>query len=452
MMGTCEACGHQLSAATKFCPECGHSTSVPMIELVTEPGTPSNSGSRRRANGGMVGDAAPGKRPKMPVGLLAMAVFVAVAALVLPGVFNGSTDAAGEAPAVPLATATPPPSPPTPEVEADAIEDPTSDSPAQSVVAASLTADTLLAAELPSEILVVVTPTDLITLLDLATGERWTWDPPEPLIDENPAVVGGSVVVVGESRAWARSLVIDPTGADPNWAPLGLADRVRFSTKTDRVWLRRTNPKERPSDADFLWNEVDLAGEVQRTMFRDREIYFPTPELVSGIGGDLFRLTDASINAWRVFSPYGVLIATGPNDLIVKECNSDRTCDRVWYDTANGQRRRSVYSDLADGIQASYGALLSLDGRFVYSRDGDDGVYIRSVATGESVPNNCRWSAPLVWTAGSEVFARVSDRAVELYDTSAGVPLGVVDLGSRAATDDAAGAAVHRFVFVPTGS
>lgn len=444
--------------ATKFCAECGQSTSVPTIELVLEADPSATSGVRPSNLDDLDrGESVRPRRTLMSVGLIVLVGIVAVAALVMPDQLAASPDENSAATVEPETV-----DPATDDLDggndADEGDDAASVSTPASVAMAPLTADTLVDADLPSEVLVVVTPPNSITLIDLGTGERSTWDPPEPLIDEDPAALAGSVIVVGESRAWARPVAGDSVDG---WVELGLADRVRFSTKADRVWLRRTNPKEQPHDAEFLWNEVDLHGQMHRTMFRDREIYFPTPELVAGIGGDLFRLTDASINAWRVFSPYGVLLATGHNDLIVKECKIDRTCDRFWYDTATGEKRRSVFDDLAEGIQTSYGALLSLDGRFVYSRAGSgagpdridhDAVHLRSVATGDRMPNNCRWSAPLMWTANSEAFACLGSGPVELYETTSRSALGTLDLERTPSLDESDDAVAHRFVFVPKGA
>jgi len=459
-MGSCGVCGHEFSTDAKFCPDCGQSRSVQTIDLVDLVDLSGDSSSPARFQdeaGSTDQDDASGRR-RLSFLLVGLAAVVVLAALVLPGLSGASSQQAREP-----ATPTPmPDEPPTvvplgdasdtePEADGiDAAEVEVGNAAPQypPAIVAPLVASDLQDAELPPEVLVIVSAPSNITLLDLTTGEHLSWDPPEPLVDEDPTAVGGAIVVVGETQAWARSLAAEP-GAESGWEALGLADRVRFSTKDDRVWLRRPNPKERPSDAEFLWKEVDLGGVVQRTMFRDREIYFPTPELVAGIGGDLFRLTDADINAWRLFSPYGVLIATGHNDLIVKECNNQRVCERVWYDTHTGEKRQSVYADLAQEVQTSYGARLSLDGRFVYSQVDDGGTAIRSVATGEAVPNNCAWASPIAWATNSAVFVCTVGGSVVLSRTDGRPPLGAVDLGIAGARP---GDAVDRFVFVPTES
>lgn len=479
VMGNCGACDHEFADLPKFCPECGQSTSMQMIDLVDDSTAVGREASAPGTAGGDSREPAEGARKRrwLPALLGGLVIVVAAGALLRGNLFAASSiaetaDDSAASPASPdvdgaaaesgSASEGPPGA-----ARADSAATATTGSADGSIAgpivhlagAASPPAATevvdgemaaaqlqaLLDADLPPETLVVVSAPDTITLLDLQTGERSSWEPPEPLTDEDPIAVDGSVVVVGETRAWVRPLELAAVENDePDWKFLGLADRVRFSTKPDRVWLRQLNPKERPSDAEYLWNEVDLDGTVHRTMFRDREIYFPTPELVAGIGGDLFRLTDADINAWRLFSPYGVLIATGPNDLIVKECNTDGACERIWYDTGTGQPRESVFADLAQEVDASYGARLSLDGRFIYSAVADAATYLRSVATGTAIRNDCRWSAPMAWTTDSEAFACVADGVVQLYLTGDRSRLQAVELD---ATTD-----VARLVFVPAST
>lgn len=265
-----------------------------------------------------------------------------------------------------------------------------------------------------------------VRIVDLSSGDVESWGAPEPLLREIPAIVGPALIVVGATKAWARA------PQDDGWREIAPADRVRKSSKPDRIWLRSLYEKELPTDADYIWNEVDLIGQSYRSMFRERELYFPTPELVSGLGGDIFRLTDAEINAWRLVSPNGVLIAVGQNDFVSKEC-SGRTfeCHRKWYDAATGTQRDAIFNDLAENLEASYGAFLSVDGRFVVTESADERggpslTEIRSVASGTAVANICLWDEQLVWTSGSELFACVTEDGIEIYDTSTEASLGLV--------------------------
>lgn len=265
-----------------------------------------------------------------------------------------------------------------------------------------------------AERLVLITNPDEVTLLDFEEQSSTVWAAPEPLLEESPAAISGSVIVIGESRAWARSVYMTTS----KWVDLGVADRVRISTKPDRVWIRRLNPKVHPTDAEYLWSEIDLTGAVHRTMFRDRELYFPTPELVSGIGGDLFRLTDLEVNPWRLFSPYGVIVAIGHNDVVTKECDREYVCERVWYDPATAEKRGSVYVDLAQNIEEAYGSLLSLDGRFVAYETDDGFTQVQAVASAtHMVSNECLWDHPLAWSTNSELFVCTTSRGAELHNT-----------------------------------
>jgi len=282
--------------------------------------------------------------------------------------------------------------------------------------------------------LVIIESPDTVVVLDFADGTRTEWEAPEPLRPEPPVAVQGSVVVVGMQQAWVRSLAGD------EWSAIGPADRVRFSTKPDRVWLRTLNQKTDPTDAEFLWTEADLEGRTYRSMFRNRPLYFPTPEFVSGLGSNIFRFTDAEINPWRLYSPFGVPLAIGRNDLIVRECNTRIECERVWYDLASGERRGSVYDDLAQSVAADYGTLLSPDGRFLASeleRPSSTALaFIRSVATGRIVPNDCQWNSAFAFSSQSEIVACVTDDGVALYPTSerddprsdSGLPLALLNL------------------------
>lgn len=270
----------------------------------------------------------------------------------------------------------------------------------------------------PIDQLLIVDGTDHLIALDLNAGTRTNIEFPEPLTQANPVRVGDAVVVLGETNAWVTSPRPDALG----WSKLGPADRIRYSTISDRVWLRSINDKTDPTDAEFLWNEVDLAGDVQRSMFRNRPVWFPTPEFILGLGSNVFRFTDAEINPWRLFSPFGVPMAVGRNDLIARECNTRIECENVWYDVISGERRPAIYQDLADQIDGSYGTLLSPDGRFLISElrrpTAASLAFIRSVTTGRVVANNCLWESPVAWSSDSLLFACRSADGIELHQTA----------------------------------
>lgn len=413
-MSPCVACGKPLAASDDFCPACGR---VATIDY--EPGDRAQPASAPRH-----------LRPTLWLAPLA-ACSVAVAAIVFVVFASGRIDSASDDGRRAADTS------------AVTSFDPEDDEPVAIVASDGgrgefrpLDTERLVDAEVAGEVLVVVDAPSAVRVLDLASGEWSSWAIPEPLVDEDPATVAGWVVVIGETSAWARPTATD--FADP-WVRLGPADRVRFSTKLDRVWLRSPNEKQHPSDAEYAWNEVGLDGTVFRTMFRNRDLFFATPELVAGIGGDIFRFTDASINAWRLFSPYGVIIAKGPNDLIVKECDSELVCEQVWYETATGNQRSSVYADLAQQLEPAYGAKLSLDGRYVYWEDDDGATKVQSVTTNLSILNDCNWGAPLAWASTSDLFVCTTNAGTELYESARRSSLGFVSEQPV------------RFVFAPIG-
>lgn len=398
-MGRCDSCGQRFDDADRFCRRCGHARVADFAILSSEE---SDRVSRNSAP-----------------------VVAALALLALVGI------------AVGLVLATRGPEAPVDEAQPDVQATPANGDGTSTVDLSSMVASddagssgfvgvapdgqfeaAAVASDLASwdnpELLAIVRTSGDVVIHDLVNASMVTWSAPEPLVDEDPAELDGHLVVIGETYAWTHPL----QGSDADWNRLGPADRVRTSTKEGRVWLREVNAKENPWDAEYLWSEVDLSGTVYRTMFRNRDIYFPTPELVSGIGGDLFKLTDAEINPWRIFSPYGVIIAVGENDLVTKECDRDFNCTRVWYDPVTAARRDSVYDDLAENIGASYGARLSPDGRFALTLSEGGRTQITKLAAPiDRFENRCLWDEPFVWTADARLLACQTETGMQLYDT-----------------------------------
>lgn len=463
-MGSCNACGQSLDAFDHFCRACGHRVVEPIELEFTGDAAKTGAIANPRQQTLHVSSPEPNRRranAQQALGLVLAMLVVGLVGFTWVRADSNVTDsnatesnaaessatdpndaAPGRGAATDLATAR--------ETRTDAAHfvaiapDPVS----------PVDLATFSQSDLSTDIFVLIEGEDRISLINMATGAQSSWDVPEPLLAEDPVAVDGSVVVVGETSAWTRSVAASTVSAtahdEPTWRRLGPADRVRFSTKRDRVWLRSLNVKSDPTDAEFLWNEVDLSGQIHRTMFRDRELYFPTPELVAGIGGDIFRLTDADINAWRIFSPYGVIIATGHHDLVVKECDSQLQCERVWYDTTTGTERDPVYADLAQNIDTTYGARISLDGRFAYYESESGGLRVQSVVDGRAINNRCQWNHQMAWTGSSEVLACLSEDGVELHETSTNTLLGTISLRPSPQRSPSL-SAEPRFVFVPTG-
>jgi hypothetical protein len=267
---------------------------------------------------------------------------------------------------------------------------------------------------------ILIENSQFIYELDLRTQRRTSWAPPELLVDADPIEVEGKLIVVGETGAWVGE-------QESDWAYLGPADRVLPSSKSDRVWLRRDFEKTAPSDAQYLWSEVKLDGEVKRTMFRDRPVHFSTPELVSGLGTGIFRFTDNPVNPWRVLSDRGTPVASGINDLVAWECTTTLECARVWYNPRTSELKHGFYPDLAANVDVRFGSQLSDDGRFVASRSGEDQnrTLITSVANGRAIVNSCVWSEALIWSDKAELFACLTPDGLEIYETKTGTSLGI---------------------------
>jgi len=270
------------------------------------------------------------------------------------------------------------------------------------------------------ELLLAFSGPNEILVFDLVSASRTVWLPPDPLIEETPLAVGNSIVVVTESGAYSRAVEIGSS-----WKSLGGADRVRPSTKTDRLWLRTPVVKVTGLEADFLWTEVDLDGIEHRSMNRTETLDFPTPEIVWGFEGGIFRFDDAAIPQWRLMSDFARPVAVGKNQVISRECTASLDCSRVWYDTTDGSSKGQLHADLALNVEVHHGALLSDDGRFVVTENLGGGAEIYSIATKDRLINRCVWGHPIRWSAESDLVACGSFDGVEVYDANLGISLGL---------------------------
>lgn len=266
--------------------------------------------------------------------------------------------------------------------------------------------------------LIVVENSQFIYEIDLATGRRTSFAPPELLVDADPVVIRDQVVVIGESGAWRGTPFLY------EWTYLGAADRLVRSTHPDRVWLR-TGSNEPAPDGQYLWSEIDENGVLQRTVLHERVTDFPTPELRAGPGPGISRLGESTTSRWESISEFGIPIAVGPNDLVAWEC-SGLICERVWYDPETGLPKGGFYPDLADNVDVRPGSLLSPDGRFVISRSGDaqQSMTIASVANGREIETSCIWDEPITWTFNSALLACATPRGVEVLRSDTGVSMG----------------------------
>ncbi len=297
--------------------------------------------------------------------------------------------------------------------------------------------DSLLTTEAGEELLIVhsdaaepnSTATSLF-VIKLRTGHRSRLPMPEPLLDREPVPISNGVVVIGSSGAWFG----DRTESGFAWTLLGPADHLRPSTHHDRVWLR-TDPAQPDSTQRFIWTEVDLGGQVTRSVVRNSELALPSPELTIGKGTGIFRLANKAElidlglpeteTHWRPISTRGTVVAVGPNDLVASECATFLECDRVWYDPVTGNIRGGLFDDLADGISPRFMALLSPFGRFAASEVDDSQVELSSVATGAVIQNSCIWGQAMAWSQSEKLLACSTGDGIELYDMTTGRSLGL---------------------------
>jgi len=271
-----------------------------------------------------------------------------------------------------------------------------------------------------ADLLVVAGNGAALQVVDMADGSVHAIDAPETLRPVPPVAFDGLVAVVGEGSV----LAVDLTAS--TWVSLGPGERVLPSTIDDRVWIRLSVPDPAPTEARYEWREVDRSGVGYRTILRNQEVGFPTPELVWGLAGDLFRLTEADRNAWRILVARASPVAIGRNDVVARQCVQVGSCDRIWVDRATSRSRGALWDDLADNIDVLHGAELSDDGRYAVYEDGE--TVILNVANGEVVPNACTPGTAVAFTSGSELLACTTPDGVEIIDLraprSAGFALG----------------------------
>lgn len=400
----CPACGAWRQTADESCPACGADGRTPVIEMVDE----STETARRNTEDPLTGAAS--RRGDGFAALAFSAVLVGVAALFVVGGGSG-----GDGPE-PVA------SPPTTTILDeddldDAVEASDQTSPAEDrLVGLPLSIGDWETADL----LVVAGARATLQVVDMADGSVRALGAPETLRPVAPVAFDGLVAVVGEGSV----LAVDLSG--PNWVSLGPGDRVLPSTIDDRVWIRRSVADPAPTGARYEWREVDRAGVGYRTILRNQEVGFPTPEVVWGLAGDLFRLTESDRGAWRILVARASPVAIGRNDLVARQCVQVGSCDRIWIDRATSRSRGALWDDLADNIDVLHGAELSDDGRYaVYE---DEGTVILNVANGEAVPNACTPGTAVAFTSGSELLACPTPDGVEVLDLrssrSAGFALG----------------------------
>lgn len=274
--------------------------------------------------------------------------------------------------------------------------------------------------------LIVIENAQFVYELDLSTSRRTSWSPPERLLDTDPLIIGEELVVIGESGAWIGKPL------EPQWRFLAEADRVLPSTEPGLMWLQNPIAVSDAGASDFWWTEVDAAGQVYRTMRRDGPVVLPTPEIAVGSQGGVVRFTGSEVTPWQPLSTTGVIVAAGLGDIVVAECDANRSCDRVWYDPSNSRPRNGFYPDLAKNLDVDLGAVaqLSPNGRFVVSSSSAAPLTVTSVANGQTIDNACVSIGEVVWAAGSELFTCTTPAGSELFETETGTSLGMVVLSA----------------------
>ncbi len=270
--------------------------------------------------------------------------------------------------------------------------------------------------------LIVIENAQFLYEMDLSTGRRSSWSPPERLLNTDPLIIGDELVVIGESGAWIGKPL------NLQWRFLAEADRVLPSTEPGLMWLQTPIAVSDAGASDFWWTEIDAAGQVYRTMRRDGPVGLPTPEIAVGSEGGVVRFTGSEVNPWQPLSATGVMVAIGLNDMVVAECDASQRCERLWYDPSNSRPKTGFFPDLAKNLDVDLTtvAQLSPDGRFVVSSSALDPVTVTSVANGQTINNSCVFGSQVVWAAGSELFTCTTPAGSELFETETGTSLGMV--------------------------
>jgi hypothetical protein len=278
-----------------------------------------------------------------------------------------------------------------------------------------------------TDVLMVVEEAERTVRIDLAVGQRRTLANPDTFVDQPLIRVADGMVAVGKSGAWW----LNP---ELSWEYLGSAQRTRPSTRSNLVWLGVPRSEGDPLTTEFLWSEVDMAGVVQRIVYRTGDPPFGTPELAWRGSGDIAHLTDQR-NPWRSFTGPGTPLALGRNDLITIECQAEG-CRRAWYDLESGVEREPIFADLAGNVSEIEGPVLSADGhktfvelspagRFAAAPELDGTARIQSVATGELLATGCLWQDQPRWTSSEDLVACTTEAGIEMYETRWGEAMGI---------------------------
>ena len=240
-------------------------------------------------------------------------------------------------------------------------------------------------------LLAMASPTG-ITLWDLIGDQESLVPLPERPTGEGLVAVGDRLVYVGESGAWS-------VGEDGDGRSLGPANQVLAAGDAELVWLGSSvDDDDRVAYVD--WSERSIDGVETRSARREMPLEFQAPDLVWGFNSSLFRLTENDDRPWKLIS-YGLPLAVGPNDLIVKACDPD--CRRVWFDAATGLDRGRLLAEVSERFDGQRG-WVSPDGRFVAFQAGSSAAVevvnlgadsARSDATRQVA---CRSAKEVVWS------------------------------------------------------
>lgn len=253
-----------------------------------------------------------------------------------------------------------------------------------------------------------------IFVWDLAGGQ----DSIVPL-QESPAgpglvAVEDRLVYIGSTSAWAVT-------ADGDSRSLGSADLVLATGAPGAVWLGQSVEDE-SRDSYVDWSEVDQNGNVLRQTRRAMPLVFQTPDLVWGFQSSLYRLTDNADRPWELMT-YGLPVAAGQNDLIVKTCQPD--CRRLWFDTVSGRDRGPLLADVSasfDGL----GGWLSPDGRFLAHQRGLTApVTVFALGLGAEYQVKCLSAKDVVWSTVG-FLACETGAGVDVVDLESGASMSLV--------------------------
>lgn len=268
--------------------------------------------------------------------------------------------------------------------------------------------------ELDGRLLVAMASPVGITVWDMAGGQDSIVPLPEAPAGPGLVVVGDRLVYVGATSAWS----VTENGES---RAIGRADQVLASGTADAVWLGHGVDDVSPITY-FNWSEVDQDGQTLRVTRREMPMEFQTPDLVWGFNSSLFRLTDNTDRPWRLLS-YGLPVAVGQNDLIVKAC--DPECRRIWFDTGTGDDRGLLLADVSTSF-GGQGGWLSPDGRFLAHQEGSAAaVEIFSLGLGGRYTSDCLSARDVIW-GDFGFMACTSNAGVSVVDLESGGSMSLV--------------------------